>query len=628
MESPFSILARRPARKPYRGRRDSFTDREVPRWIGRTICAIFRRISRLLGQGRIVGGKRPGSSVASHKRRLRRSWETLECIRRGETSVMSFALSHASSLSRSKDPSSARSRPGADPTEGGLIGRTARLFGALRFGLTAFACFVALPSVALSHAKDATATASSNARTCSSITYAAPSGPRNNITYVLDKPYVCGQFANGDWFVVPDQAGGAVVVTAITPDYSNLMNGWDTNPDIRGHYYQSWDHRLGYFREPPTLPYAAPAGTSIIKVVSMADCAATTCEQFGAVLTVLEEMPASPQTTFRPPANGTIKPLFSTDLLHPAALPSYPSTCCPSRINAAMALARSKGFRNNYSPDTVSGYYMIPADNVGYQRAWGGDMWLSDLEVLGYLMLDDAPIAKLPVLVAYVQQGIDIWGAHRNGGASWNRGGGGNGAGALTTYVFAAAMLDEPGMLADLKAADMNDFLEGLSFYLGRNGVALYGANRDTIDAYWGGVSTGDASTRDMRDPHGYIDGGPIPGGGYEANLANQVSYLSLLLRALPAFRNAWPTTNSNLSAIVGFGKRYHDHKTLTLPDPCAPAVGTYKRDYGPSGSVSEGFADCIPGNGRFPSLDRSNIANRVSSFLTLLYQYVDRRLP
>jgi len=544
---------------------------------------------------------------------------------------MNLAPSHASSLSGPKDfllPSSARSRPGADPTEGGFTGRTARLFGALRNGLTAFACFVALPGVALSHAEGAAATASSNARTCSSITYAAPSGPRNNITYVLDKPYACGQFANGDWFVVPDQAGGAAVVTAITPDYSDLMNGWDTNPDIRGHYYQSWDRRLGQFREPPTLPYAAPAGTSIIKVVSMANCAATTCEQFGAVLTVLEAMPASPQTTFRPPANGTIKPSFSTDLLHPAALPSYPSTCCPSRINAATALARSKGFRNNYSPDTVWGYYMVPADNVGLQRAWGGDMWLWDLEVLGYLMLDDAPLAKVPVLIAYVQQGIDIWGAYRNGGASWNRGGGGNGAGALTTYVFAAAMLNEPGMLADLKAADMNDFLEGLSFYLGRNGVALYGANRDTIDAYWGGVSTGDASTRDMRDPHGYIDGGPIPGQGYEANLGKQVSYLSLLLRAFPAFRNAWPTTNGNLSAIVGFGKRYHDHKALTLPDPCAPPVGTYKRDYGPSGSSSEGFADCIPGKGRFPSLDRSNFANRVSVFLTQFYEYLDRRLP
>ncbi len=64
---------------------------------------------------------------------------------------------------------------------------------------------------------------------------------------------------------------------------------------------------------------------------------------------------------------------------------------------------------------------MVPADNVGHQRAWGGDMWLWDLEVLGYLMLDDTPLAKLPVLIAYVQQGIDIWGAYRNGGASWNR---------------------------------------------------------------------------------------------------------------------------------------------------------------------------------------------------------------
>ena len=59
-------------------------------------------------------------------------------------------------------------------------------------------------------------------------------------------------------------------------------------------------------------------------------------------------------------------------------------------------------YRNNYSPDTVWGYYMVPADNVGLQRAWGGDMWLWDLEVLGYLVLDDAPLAKLPVLIAHL----------------------------------------------------------------------------------------------------------------------------------------------------------------------------------------------------------------------------------
>jgi hypothetical protein len=507
--------------------------------------------------------------------------------------------------------------------------RITRAFAARRCGLRAFACIVGLHSAVLVHVPGSAFADPSNDRTCASITYAAPSGPRNSITYVFDKAYVCGQFANGDWFVVPERPDGAVVVTAIRPDYAGQMNGWDTNPDVRGQYYQSWDHRLGQFREPPNLPYAAPAGTSIIKVVSMTSgCAATTCEQFGAVLTVLKSTPASPQTTFRPPASGTVKPLLLTSSSDPAALPSYPSTCCPSKINAGMALARSRGFRNNYSPDSVWGYYMIPADNVGYQRAWGGDMWLWDLEVLGYLMLDDPPSAKLPVLIAYVQQGIDIWGAYRNGGASWNRGGGGNGAGALTTYVFAAAMLNDPVMLADLKTANMDDFLEGLSFYLGRDGVALYGANRDTIDAYWGGVAAGDASTRDMRDPHGYIDGGPIPGAGYEGNLANQASYLSILLRALPAFRSAWPTTNSNLAAIIGFGRRYHDHKTRTLPDPCAPAVGTYKRDYGPRESNSEGFVDCIPGKGRFPSLNGSNVANRFSYFLAQLYDYLDRRLP
>ena len=63
---------------------------------------------------------------------------------------MNLAPSHASFW-----PSSARSRPGADPTEGGFTGRTARLFGALRNGLTALACFVVLPGVALSHAKGA-----------------------------------------------------------------------------------------------------------------------------------------------------------------------------------------------------------------------------------------------------------------------------------------------------------------------------------------------------------------------------------------------------------------------------------------------------------------------------------------
>jgi hypothetical protein len=463
--------------------------------------------------------------------------------------------------------------------------------------------------------------------TCASIQYMAPSGPANNITFTFDQAYPCGQFANGDWFAAPATPGGNVNVIAIMPAYNSGRNGWDVNPDVRGATYQAFDDRLANFRAPPSLPYTAPAGSSIIKVAGKASCASTTCVQFAAVLTVLGSVPDDPKTTFRPPAFGAVKPLLSTRTLQTSLLPSFPASCCPQKLTTPAALARSKGFRNNYSPNSVWGYFIIPADNVARGRTWGGDIWLSDSEVMGYLMLDNPMSAKLPVLVAYVQQGIDIWGANKFAGGSWQRGGGGNGAGALATYAFAAAMLNDSSMLADLHDADMNNFLEATDFYLGRNGVALYGGTTpyDNEESYWAGIKKGDASTRTLRDPHGYIDGGPVPGAGYEATLANQVSYTSIILRAFPAFESAWPTTN--VVAMIDFGRRYHDRKTLTMPDPCAPPVGTYGVDYGPKGHSRDGFFDCIPGSGRFPSLNGSDHTNRSSAFMAALYNYVDHAL-
>jgi hypothetical protein len=465
--------------------------------------------------------------------------------------------------------------------------------------------------------------------TCTSIHYMAPSGPANSITFTFDQPYPCGQFANGDWFAIPVNPGGKVTITGITPAYNSGRNGWDVNIDVRGGVYQAFDNRLSDFREPPSLPYAAKKGSSIIKTVSKVSCTSQTCVQFAAVLTVLESIPDHRGTTFRPPAFGAVKPLLSARGLQTSSLPSFPASCCPEKLIAQAALARSKGFRNNYSPHSIWGYFVIPADNVANGRAWGGDMWLSDSEILGYLMLDVPMKDKLPVLIAYVQQGIDIWGASKFAGGSWYRGGGGNGAGALVTYAFAAAMLNDPGMLADLKAADMNSFLEATDFYLGRNGVALYGGTTpyDNEESYWAGLKNGDATTRTLRDPHGYIDGGPVPGAGYEATLANQVSSTSIMLRAFPAFRSAWPTKNDSVTAIIEFGRRYHDRKTLTKPDPCAPPVGTYGVDYGPNGHSQAGFLDCIPGSGRFPLLNGSDHANRLSPFMAAFYDYVDRAL-
>jgi hypothetical protein len=467
-------------------------------------------------------------------------------------------------------------------------------------------------------------------QTCSSVTYHAPSAAANDITFTFAHAYTCGQFANADWWVVTGDSG-TVNITSISPAYASGRHGWDVNPDITGNVYQSWDDRAGYFVPPAhTLPYAAAADSSVIKMVSMADGNGTTFIQFGAVLTVLAAAPSSPSTTFRPPALGATKHLFSTTSLVTSALPSLPSACCADAITAQTALARSSGYRNNYDPDTVWGYYVIPDDAVQGQE-WGGDVWVYDTDVLGWLMLDEPLATKLPVLVAYVQQGIDLWGAYEFAGADWSRGGGGNGAGALTTMVFAAAVLADADFRADVKAVSMDHFLEGISYYIGRNGVALYGSALpwEDVDSYWTDAAQGENSNGDQRDPYGYIDGGSWPGHGYDALLANSVSYTSVLLRAMPAFKNAWPTTNDNLTAIIGYGKRFASTHTLTLPDPCAAPTGTYGTSYGSSGTSSGGFPDCIHGGGRFPANNGANdTASRQSAFMDELYSYADPLYP
>ena len=463
---------------------------------------------------------------------------------------------------------------------------------------------------------------------CASVRYDAPSGSANAIQFGFDHAYPCGQFANGDWFVTPDTPDGAVTITAITPDMTNGRNGWDVNPDVRTKLYQSFDSRIDDYRAPGALPFAARANSSIIKAVA-ADSCHFTCLQFAAVLTVLPSAPNDPGATFRPPPFGKEKPLLAAPLSLTDRLPRAPVECCATRISPKAALAHSRYFRNNYSPSSTWGYSVAAADSVAGGRTWGGDIWLSDAEVMGFLMLDMPASVKWPVLVAYVQQGIDIWGANAFAGGAWYRGSGGNGAGALATYAFAAAVLNDPVMLANLRAIRPQDFLETSDFYRGRNGVALYGGVTpyDNEESYWKGVKTGDASTRTLRDPHGYIDGGPVPGAGYEATIANQVSYTSIMLRAFPAFRNAWPNVNDSAAVMVDFGKRFREGKTRTLPDPCAPAQGAYGVDFGPNGKHSEGFLDCVPGSGRFPKLNGSDPTNRSSPFMAQFYDYLDRAL-
>ncbi|MCY1070982.1 hypothetical protein OV090_39945 [Nannocystis sp. RBIL2] len=455
--------------------------------------------------------------------------------------------------------------------------------------------------------------------------YAAPSGPGNDITFRFAEAYECGQYVTGEFFVVA--SGAAITIAAITPDGAPGRHGADVNPDPNGP--QRWDDRLGDYADAVGLPLDVEANSSVVKYVSdnpVGDCDGDadekSCGRFAAVVTIVDAAPDDPSTAFRPPFVGADKPTLSAATLQTQLL-SRLSADCADVPTLATAEAWTRHLRLDYTSDSVTCDLMPPEDAIPNGRPWSTDIWADDTDVHGWLHLADvcdAPpctpeqdlATKMPVLVGYVQHGIDVWGVDRQG-ASLFRGGGGNGGGKLHAYVFAATMLADAEMLADLAAIDEERFFESASYYAGEGGVALWGQPTGDEAAYWNDF--GDQSTRTIRDPYHSIDGGFEPGGWYQDNTAKPTQYTALLMRIMPALQANWPV---NGDVVLAYADRWVEHGALTQPDDCAPIGGEYGVDYGP-----DGMGGCIAGGGRVPELDGNNAngGNRSRPFGECMWQ-------
>ncbi len=462
------------------------------------------------------------------------------------------------------------------------------------------------------------------------IRYPAPSGSANDVVFRFDAAYRCGRFASGDYFVVADAGSGKATLTSIEPVYtgSGRRHGAAVNHVAAdASDPQPWDGRLGTPTADLALPYGARAGDSILKYVSFnpgGDCYDGTlksCGQFAAVLTVLDTVPASPSTTFRPPFLGTDKPLFSTSVIPTQLLGRLSSgAALADPIDLATAQAWTRHLRLDYTRSSVFCDLITPRDATPYGKSWSSDIWVFDLELFFWLNLADvcqAPPcsaqqdldAKLPVLIGYLQNGIDVWAADHLG-VDLFRGGGGNGGGKLLEYVFTATLLDSAEMKADLARIDPGHFFETGSYYRGRNGVALWGQLTGSDADYWSDLANPPGQTKTIRDPYGWIDGGGEIGGAYQDNTAKQTEYTALLLRLMPELAANWPQPNRDL--ILEYADRWVSHGAWTRPDPCAPVAGTYGASYGPDDQ-----GGCIAGSGRHPELDGANMngGNRQSRF-------------
>jgi hypothetical protein len=354
---------------------------------------------------------------------------------------------------------------------------------------------------------------------------------------------------------------GPVQITGMTPAAASGQHGWMVNPGDPG--AQAFDNRAGDYDGSlmPTLPYTAQPGESVIKTKSLPEPGhKNVCVQFAAVLTVVAEAPQDPAVIFRPPYAGTDKSVFTTADLRADLLPSLePVTGAMSQAEAERRFRYTRlDFLNSYHAEET-----MPFDAV--EKGYGGDMTQIDMQVYLWLCLNSPVEDKMNTLIYLVQAGIDLYGCHMMG-TSWFRGGGGIGQGRCLIYTFAATMLESPEMKQALDQAGESDFLETNQLYYGSNAQqVLFGIPNTYGEQWYWDCIAGNCSSRDLRDPEGWIDGGEQPASSYQGVTWGGYKYTGLVLHLIPHLMQYWPEVNR---LIYDYAFRIGNHGAWTLPDP------------------------------------------------------------
>jgi len=381
-----------------------------------------------------------------------------------------------------------------------------------------------------------------------------------DITFTFDRAYPAGLYANGDWWVL-----GPVTITSMTPDFDGTHHGWEVNPVVEGP--QGFDERAGNFDASlvPALPYTASPGQSVVKTqsVDIAEVEPRPSVKQAAVLTVVAGPPADGGATiFRPPYVGTDKPDYSTTDLRTGILPSLAPVENAPEITWVVERYRPVQLDHK---EGATGRQLHPADHM---PDYGADIGMNNADAALRLMLDDPLEDRMQALVVYVQYGIDLY--HMLVlGHEWGAGGG-HRPGQKLPLSFAAAVLDSEAMRDAVRGADF--FHEDVGTYASDvDGTVLFGFADQywSEENYWETFIT-DTGFRSSSDPYGAIDGGPVPGSGYQFCCISQPwkgSALAVIL--MPEMADMWTD-----QTFFDYVDRWVDFGAWTQPDPCAPGVG------------------------------------------------------
>ncbi|MEX0887439.1 MAG: hypothetical protein WD009_13470 [Phycisphaeraceae bacterium] len=408
------------------------------------------------------------------------------------------------------------------------------------------------------------------------------------ITWHFDEAHEVGMFANGDYWVV-----GPVTITRITPEFDGEVNGWEVNPRVEGRQGFTGSGagrtRPEHFDADlvPELPYTAQPGESIVKAIGGEDAPGNDREvalRTAAVLTVLDAPPPDGGAgMFRPPYVGDDKPMYRIEDLRTDLLPSWPHVpLAQSDVTLEWVEKQFQRVQLDHKSGLL-GRGLHPFENI---PDYGGDIGRRNGDAVLRLMLDDPIEERMPALIAYVQYGIDLYHMYLDG-HRWGSGGG-HRPGQKIALVFAAVMLGDEQMIADVTAMADEQFLsEDANVYYSEHaddgrGKVLFGVPGNERQ-YWTYIEEG-RGNRSIRDPYGYIDGGEAPASYQLCCLSQPWKGQVLAVHLMPELRPVW-----NNELVIDYIERWVTHGTWALPDPIAKQL--------PETFDGRG----VSGEGRFP---------------------------
>ncbi len=458
---------------------------------------------------------------------------------------------------------------------------------------------------------------SATPNTCSTVTYDAPSGTANNIVFTFDKPYSCGRYANGDWWVAPLTTGGTVTINSITPTQvdrtsGHIMNGAEVNPSSTTKQGFDTDAPYSTYDAARTavLPLVINTTTtpisSVIKAVSIAGVATGNAPQlqFAAVLTVVNSS-TDRSWAFRPSYFGTNKFQLSTSSIVTSSLGQVNLTSVPSvaAYTFADVVTATSGLQLDHF-NTFLNQYVHAVDNSYMGTAYGSEASIQYSKNLMRFASNDFSYSNAThkqALINYLQWCIDLAGDVQ-GGTSFDASGGGYGFGRKLPLLFAGQVLQNSTITG---LASSGAFAEDLSFYQSTStGRVLhgeyysYGLPWTWPNIFFQDEVTGSGS-KTVRDPMGWTD---------SASGANAGGYLACCVAA--------PTRYEAMAAsMLGFGaahpfdwlllisNRIQNHGLQFLPDPFAKYDGVLG-NLGITWGLNTATGYFFTGSGRTPTAD------------------------